>query len=109
MEGGGSDADLPEDPLFDGNLVLGEGSGLEELVDSVDWQETTEVGIEIFGDWDPNGMRRHHFVGEDFVSEDVPDFRRRIGADGNFHPQCLAHELSYRIGLQNNSFTWLLI
>ena len=44
-------------------------------MDAVDWKEPAQVGVQFFGDWDPDGVRGHDLVCEHLMGKDVPDFR----------------------------------
>ena len=68
-------------------------------MDAVDWKEPAQVGVQFFGDWDPDGVRGHHLVCEHLVGEDVPDFRGRVCPHRYLHPQGLTYQLSNRVGL----------
>ena len=51
VQGRGGGQDLAVDPALDADPVLGEDPGLEELVDTVDWEVTGVVGGEVGGHW----------------------------------------------------------
>ena len=53
---------------LDGDLVLGEGSAAEQLVDTVDGQEACDVGTQVVGN------RHPHSVGSDHLDKNQYSF-----------------------------------
>lgn len=60
---------------LDGHFVLGEGSAPQQLVDAVDGQEARDVGAQVVGDCDSDGVGRDHLH-----ADRRRDFRRRSSA-----------------------------
>ena len=113
MQWGGGDANLPENPVLDGDAVLGEGPALQELVDAVNGQVAREGRGQISGHWHLNGVAGHdlgnnprlrnrlarerkvtYLLVEDLLGEDGLHPAHGTRSDGDLHAQGCADEVA---------------